>query len=108
MPCGPNPDPDPGLLLAIRYETLDQAKNDLAVAYESVQRVITDLKKALDYNLGEWSDHAKDVYAEVQTQWLNATNDMQAVLQKANVHLGNTSEMYQAMERQNVSIWTAG
>jgi WXG100 family type VII secretion target len=105
MPYGPNPDPG---LLSIRYETLEQAKTDLAVAYESVQAIITDLNKALNYNLAEWSDHAKDVYTHVQAQWTTAINDMQRVLNNSQVHLGKTSEMYQAMERQNVSIWTSG
>jgi ESAT-6 family protein len=98
---------DPGLL-NIRYETLGQAQNDLGVAYDSVTAIIKDLTVALNSNLAEWSGSARDVYQQVQVKWQKATDDMAAVLRKANVHLGNANEMYQAMERSNTTIWTNG
>jgi uncharacterized protein YukE len=91
--------------LNIRFETLEQAEVDLAVAYRAVTSTIEELKAKLAHKLEEWSDDANDEYRKVQAQWQAATDHMAVVLNQAHIHVGNTREMYVEMERQSVSIW---
>lgn len=95
---------DPGLL-NIRYETLDQAKTDLAAAYAGAQATISELETKLNQSLAEWTGDAQEAYAEAKLAWSRAFTHMQTVLNQAQVHVGNASDMYQAVERQNQSIW---
>jgi|SRR5215469_15820651 len=95
---------DPGLL-NIKYETLADAQNDLAAAYAAAQATIDELKTKLVGGLAQWSGDAREAYDQVQRDWNTAFGHMAMVLQKAQVHLGNANEMYQAVERQNTSIW---
>lgn len=97
---------DPGLL-NIKYETLSEAQNDLAAAYAAAQATIDDLKNKLAGNLAEWTGDAREAYDQVQRDWNAAFAHMASVLQQAHVHLGNANEMYQAVERQNTSIWSS-
>lgn len=95
---------DPGLL-NISYETLSGAENDLAAAYQSAQSAIDELKTKLAGSLDQWTGTAREAYDEVQGEWQQAFAHMAQVLQSAHVHLGNANETYQAIERQNTSIW---
>jgi 6 kDa early secretory antigenic target len=97
---------DPGML-NIKYETLGEAQSDLAAAYAATQATIDDLKSKLAGGLSQWTGDARDAYDQVQRDWNAAFAHMAAVLQKAHVHLGNANEMYQTVERQNTSIWSA-
>jgi WXG100 family type VII secretion target len=95
-------------MLNISYETLADARGDLAAAYTGAQATIDDLKAKLAGSLSMWTGDARTAYDEVQRDWATAFAHMAAVLQKAQVHLGSASDMYQAVERQNTSIWTNG
>lgn len=97
---------DPGLM-NIKYETLADAQNDLAAAYAAAQATIDELKNKLAGGLAEWTGAAREAYDQVQRDWNTAFAHMAAVLQQAHVHLGNANEMYQAVERQNATIWGA-
>jgi WXG100 family type VII secretion target len=99
--------PDPGTL-NIRYETLADAQGDLAAAYAGAQATIDDLKAKLAQTLSLWTGDARTAYDQVQQDWAKAFAHMAGVLQQAQVHLGNAHDMYQAVERQNTSIWTNG
>jgi WXG100 family type VII secretion target len=98
---------DPGML-NIRFETLGDAQGDLAAAYVGAQATIDDLKAKLAGSLSLWTGDARAAYDQVQREWDMAFAHMAAVLQRAHVHLGNASDMYQAVERQNTSIWNTG
>lgn len=98
---------DPGML-NISYETLADAQGDLAAAYAGAQATIDDLKAKLAGSLSMWTGHARHAYDDVQREWATAFAHMAAVLQKAQVHLGSTNDMYQDVERQNTSIWRTG
>jgi WXG100 family type VII secretion target len=89
----------------IRFETLQQAQDDLGMAYAAVQSTISDLETKLQGNLAQWSGGARDAYVPVKAQWDAAVEHMASVLNKAHVHLANAGEMYQTVENQNVSIW---
>ena len=94
----------------IRFETLQQAQDDLAAAYAAIQATLDNLQSDLESPgspsyLGEWTGSAKDAYVGAKLQWDNAVADMKAVLQKAHVHIMNAAEAYQAVETQNASIW---
>jgi WXG100 family type VII secretion target len=91
--------------MAIRFETLQQAQDDLGMAYAAVQRSITDLEHELQKNLAHWSGSARDAYGPIKKQWDDAVAHMASVLSKAHVHMANAAEMYQAVEQQNTSIW---
>jgi ESAT-6 family protein len=95
---------DPAFM-KIQYETLQQAQTDLSVAYTAVKQAIDDLKAKLDQNLVQWSGPAQTAYAQVKQDWDKAFLHMASVLDKAHVHMGNAHDMYQEVERQNVSIW---
>jgi early secretory antigenic target protein ESAT-6 len=89
----------------IRFETLDQAQNDLAMAFASIQATVQDLESQLESSLSQWTGSAQDAYRAARLQWDNALADMAGVLQRAHVHLANAAEMYQTVENQNLSIW---
>jgi WXG100 family type VII secretion target len=91
--------------MAIRFETLQQAQDDLGMAYAAVQQSITDLENELAKSLAQWSGSARDAYGPIKKQWDDAVAHMASVLSKAHVHMANAAEMYQAVEQQNVSIW---
>jgi WXG100 family type VII secretion target len=95
---------DPGYL-KIQYETLQQAQIDLGVAYNAAKNAIDELRAKLDQSLASWTGDAQTAYVQVKLDWDKAFAHMAAVLQKAHVHMGNAHEMYQQVERQNVSIW---
>jgi WXG100 family type VII secretion target len=96
---------DQGGLLNIRYETLGEAQGDLAAAYAAAQSTIEELKAKLAGGLSMWTGDARHAYDQAQRDWNAAFAHMAAVLNKANVHLGNVNDWYQYAERQNVSIW---
>jgi WXG100 family type VII secretion target len=89
----------------IRYETLAGAQSDLAVAYEAAYNTIQELERRLNAGLAQWTGTARETYAEVQLEWSKAFAHMAQVLNQAGVHLGNANDTYQAVERQNTSIW---
>lgn len=89
----------------IKFETLQQAQDDLGMAFASIQATIENLESDLQSNLSQWSGSAQGAYTGVKLQWDNAVAHMASVLQKAHVHLGNAAEMYQMVENQNISIW---
>lgn len=89
----------------INFETLQQAQDDLGMAYSGIQATIDELNAQLQTNLGQWSGAAQSSYAQVKLQWQQALDHMNSVLQKAHVHLGNAADMYRTVESQNVSIW---
>ena len=89
----------------IRFETLQQAQDDLAASFAAIQATIDNLESDLQSNLSQWSGSAQTSYAGVKLQWDNAVAHMASVLQQAQVHMGNAAETYQAVENQNVSIW---
>lgn len=91
--------------MAIKYETLQQAQDDLAMAYQAVKATVDELESKLQANLAQWSGAAQSAYLPVKAQWDAAIAHMAAVLNRAQVHLGNANDMYQTVERQNVSIW---
>jgi len=95
-------DPD---FMAINYETLQQAQTDLGVAFVSAKQTIDELQAKLHDHLKDWSGDAQVAYDEVQKDWTKAFGDMARVLDNAQVHVGNAHEMYQQVERQNLSIW---
>jgi WXG100 family type VII secretion target len=92
--------------MAIRYETLQQAHDDLNTAYQAVYNTVHELELELHKSLHLWTGHARDAYGPVKAQWDSAVADMAAVLAKAYKHLAAIGDNYQAAERQNVSIWT--
>jgi WXG100 family type VII secretion target len=89
----------------IRFETLQQAQDDLGAAYAAIQATVENLETQLNTNLSQWTGSAQDSYRQVKLQWNAALDHMASVLQKAQVHIGNAAEMYQAVENQNTSIW---
>jgi WXG100 family type VII secretion target len=89
----------------IRFETLQQAQDDLGMAYAAVQSTIENLETSLQANLAQWSGTARDAYIPVKAQWDAAVEHMASVLNKAQVHMANAGEMYQTVENQNASIW---
>lgn len=89
----------------IRFETLQQAQDDLAAAFAAIQSTIDNLETELQSNLSQWTGSAQEAYLPVKQQWDAAIAHMAAVLQKAQVHMGNAAETYQTVENQNVSIW---
>ena len=91
--------------LHIKDETLEQAKVDLATAYAAAKNAIDELRSILDGKLVDWTGDAKDAYRQVKGDWDKAFDHMNGVLQRAHVHVGNAQQMYQEVERQNVSIW---
>jgi len=95
---------DPGLL-NIKFETLADAQNELAAHYAATQALIEELKSKLDGSLQMWTGEAREAYDQVQRDWNAAVAHMAAVLEKAQSHLGNASEMYQAVERANTHLW---
>jgi WXG100 family type VII secretion target len=99
---------DQGGLLNIRYETLGEAQSDLAAACAAAQATIEELKSKLAGGLSLWTGTARDAYDKAKYDWDTAFTHMNAVLNKANIHLGNVNDWYQHAERQNVSIWHPG
>jgi 6 kDa early secretory antigenic target len=97
---------DPGLL-NINFGTLADAQSELAAHYAAAQAHIEELKAKLAGSLEMWSGDAREAYDQVQRDWDAAFAHMAAVLQKAQSHLGNANDMYQATERQNTTIWTS-
>lgn len=93
-------------LLNIKFETLADAQNELAAHYAAARAHIEELKAKLAGSLEMWSGDARDAYDQVQREWDGAFGHMAAVLHKAQAHLGNANEMYQAVERRNTAIWT--
>jgi WXG100 family type VII secretion target len=89
----------------IRFETLQQAEQDLSAAYAAVQSTVENLESELQSNLGQWTGTAQEAYAQVKLQWDQALAHMAAVLQKAGGHIASAAETYQAVENQNLSIW---
>jgi len=89
----------------IRFETLQQAQEDIGMAYAAIKATIDDLETQLNSSLAEWSGTAQSAYVAVQTQWQQALDHMNGALQQAGVHLASAHDMYLAVERQNVSIW---
>ncbi len=89
----------------IRFETLQQAQDDLAAAFAAIQATIENLESDLQSNLSQWTGTAQTQYAGVKLQWDNAVAHMASVLQQAHVHLVNAAEAYQTVENQNASIW---
>jgi len=96
--------PDPSYM-AIKYETLQQAQDDLAMAYAAVQSTVDDLETKLQASLSEWTGSAQSAYLPVKQQWDAAIAHMASVLNRAHVHLANANDMYQTVEQQNTSIW---
>jgi 6 kDa early secretory antigenic target len=92
-------------MLNIRYEALAGAQSELAGHYAAAHGAIEELKAKLGGGLEHWTGEAREAYDQVQRDWDAAFGHMAAVLQKAQQHLGNANEMYQAMERRNTSIW---
>ena len=95
---------DPGMM-NIHYETLSGAQTDLTAAYQAAYNTIQELEKRLNDGLKEWSGDAQQVYHEVRLEWQKAFHHMAHVLSQAGVHMGNANDTYQAVERQNTSIW---
>ena len=99
---------DQGGLLNIKYETLGEAQGDLAAAFAATQATIEELKYKLAGGLSLWTGTARDAYDQAKNDWDTAFTHMNAVLNKANIHLGNVNDWYQHAERQNASIWHPG
>ena len=95
---------DPGMM-NIQYETLSGAQTDLTAAYQAAFNTIQELEKRLDAGLKEWTGEAQETYHEVRRDWSKAFAHMAQVLSQAGVHMGNAHDTYQAVERQNTSIW---
>jgi WXG100 family type VII secretion target len=95
---------DPGMM-NIQYETLSGAQADLSAAYQAAYNAVQELEARLNAGLTHWTGAARETYTEVQGEWAKAFAHMAQVLNQAGVHLGNASETYQAVERQNTSIW---
>jgi WXG100 family type VII secretion target len=91
--------------LNIRFESLQQAQTDLSVAYNAAKSLIDELKAKLEQNLDAWSGPARDEYNRVKGDWDKAFAHMADVLNKAHVHIGSAHEMYQEVEKQNLTIW---
>jgi WXG100 family type VII secretion target len=89
----------------IRFETLQQAQEDLGMAFAAINQTITNLEGELEAELAGWTGAAQDSYWAVKKKWTAALDDMNKVLQRAGEHAGSAAEMYQAVENQNVSIW---
>jgi WXG100 family type VII secretion target len=95
---------DPGAL-NISYAALAAGEQELGQAFQAAKTAIDDLKAKLNQNLSEWTGDARAAYEQVQREWDQAFAHMATVLQRAQMHLGNTHDMYQHVERQNTSIW---
>ena len=89
----------------IRFETLQQAQEDLAIAYGAIKATVDNLESDLQSSLSQWSGSAQTAYAGVKLQWDNALEHMASVLQQAQAHMGNAAETYQSVENRNASIW---
>lgn len=92
-------------MMNIQYETLAGAQADLTAAFQSAQNAIHELESRLNSGLSQWTGAARETYTEVQLEWTKAFSHMATVLNQAGVHMGNASETYQQVERQNTSIW---
>jgi WXG100 family type VII secretion target len=95
---------DPGMM-NIHYETLAGAQTDLTAAYQAAYNAIQELEQRLNAGLSQWTGAARETYTEVQHEWNRAFAHMAQVLNQAGVHMGNAHDTYQAVERQNTSIW---
>jgi WXG100 family type VII secretion target len=95
---------DPNFL-HIRNESLEEAQTDLAAAYAAARNAIDELRSKLDDKLGDWSGDAQAAYLDERGKWDATFDRMAAVLKQAHVHIGSAQEMYNAVERQNLSIW---
>lgn len=91
----------------IRFETLQQAHDDLSRAHAAVQATIGQLEAELQKGLVHWSGPARDAYGPIKRQWDDAVADMANVLASAFKHLATAADLYQSAEHQNVSIWNA-
>ncbi|MDQ2876405.1 MAG: WXG100 family type VII secretion target [Actinomycetota bacterium] len=91
----------------IQFETLQQAQDDLGIAYSGIKNTIDELETQLTSNLSQWSGSAQQAYIPVKQSWDQAILHMQTVLNKAGAHMASAQETYQATENQNASIWGA-
>jgi 6 kDa early secretory antigenic target len=89
----------------IRFETLEQAQTDLAAAYVAAHKEIDDLKNKIDKLLMSRTGPAHEAYVAASDDWRRAFEHMQAVLERAKIHIGSAYEMFVEVERQNVSVW---
>ena len=91
--------------MSIDFAALQQAHDDLAAAHQAVQAHLDALEAELQSRLAHWDGAAKEAYFVVRQQCNGATAHMQGVLAKAQLHIANALETYQATETSNVGIW---
>jgi 6 kDa early secretory antigenic target len=92
--------------LNINFETLEQAGTDLFTAYGAAYNTIEELRGKVEGGLSLWEGPARQAYNDAKKRWDAAFAHMVQVLNDAHVHIGNTHDLYHAVENQNRSIWT--
>lgn len=85
--------------------TMDSAMDDLMIAAEKLQAILTDLDDQIKPMLASWDGGARDMYYSCQAEWQAAAADMQALLKGAGITVSQASTLYGNVDAKVAAAW---
>src|SRR4051794_36788965 len=88
------------------FGMLQSGAENYAIVASTLQKELDELESSLNAKLSQWDGNARHQYTVCKQQWDNAAKDMQNVIQKLGLAIGNAHENYSAAEKYGVNIWS--
>lgn len=88
------------------FGVLSSSAENYAIVAGSMRRELDELETSLQSKLSSWDGDARQAYTGFKAQWDAAAADMQSVIQKLGLAIGNAHENYAQAEKYGVNLFS--
>jgi 6 kDa early secretory antigenic target len=88
------------------FGTLSSSAENYAIVASTLQKELDELESSLQQKLAQWDGNARHSYQVCKQRWDAAAADMQRVIQKLGLAIGNAHENYSAAEKYGVNLFS--
>lgn len=92
--------------MVVTFGAINEAAMDTDSIATQISQQLEELKSYLSPMTASWSGEAASEFQALQAKWDNSANDLNLVLRQISQALRSASELYQATENANSSLWT--
>ncbi|WDZ86355.1 WXG100 family type VII secretion target [Micromonospora cathayae] len=92
-------------VLVVNFAALQQASADIQRALNTLDSQLGQLERDAAPLVATWSGDAKEAYAQRQTRWRSASQDLQTMLRDIKVAVDDSAADYLNTEKRNVNLF---
>jgi early secretory antigenic target protein ESAT-6 len=88
------------------FGVLSSSAENFAIVAGTLQKELDELESSLQQKLAQWDGNARHQYTICKRRWDAAAADMQRVIQKLGLAIGNAHENYAAAEKYGANLFS--